>query len=54
VLEETLPGSGDRLPTLDERLRIVARAIRLYGTQQPGGWKYAGLADRLLEELGDA
>jgi hypothetical protein len=54
VLDEALCVSGARLPTMEERLRIVARAISLYGARENGVWRYTGLADRLLEELGDA
>jgi hypothetical protein len=52
VLAETLPVASNELPSHAHRLRIIASAIALYHTSDPQTARYAGLADRLLEQVG--
>jgi len=52
VLDRTLGVVDVALPTLDERLRIIAAAIALYHPSEPRVGRYTTLAERLPERLG--
>jgi hypothetical protein len=48
----TLAGGGSSLPSHEERLAIIAKAVLLYQPSEPRAVRYAELCDRLLQRLG--
>jgi hypothetical protein len=52
VTGPTFPGGGSSLPSHEERLALIARAVLLYQPSEPRAVRYAGLCERLLQRLG--